>query len=76
MDQSEHGATLWGESIIRTLELNQEKIIALSEKYEGKIIKPGTYCKESSGAIKAMIISLGKTIKKYRPKDMILNYLK
>ena len=66
MDQSEHGATLWGESIIRTLELKPEKIIDLSEKYAGSLIKPVTYCRESSGFIKATVILFGKAMRKYR----------
>lgn len=66
MDLSEHGATLWGESIIRTLELKPEKIIDLSEKYAGSLIKPVTYCRESIEFIKATVILFGKAMRKYR----------
>lgn len=63
MDQSEHGATLWGESIIRTLELPTGKLNELCDKYANKIVKPATYCKDTSGYIKSLIILLYKRLK-------------
>lgn len=66
LDQTEHGATLWGESIIRTLELKTEKIKQLSMKHYGEIVTPMEYCSETSGFVKALGIFIVKKIKNKR----------
>lgn len=63
MDQTEHGATLWGESIIRSLELSEDRLKLLSKQYANKIISPRVYCSDTSGILKAMGIYLVKRIK-------------
>lgn len=63
MDQSEHGATLWGESIIRSLELSASDLNKLSVEYANKIIKPEKYCNDTSGFIKTLSIFCWKRLK-------------
>lgn len=63
LDQSKHGSTLWGESIISSLCMAPQKLDDLSEKYSNKVISPFVYCKDTSGVIKAVTIMIGKKAK-------------
>lgn len=63
MDQGEHGSTLWGESIIKTLGLPVDYLNKLCAKYTDNVVKPFTYCKDTSGFIKSLIILLWKKLK-------------
>ncbi len=63
MNQSRHGGTLWGESMIRTLAMNPEDLKKLSRCFNGQIINPYEYCMRTSGRLKALSIKAGKAIK-------------
>ncbi len=63
MNQSKHGGTLWGESMIQTLPMNPEDLKNLSQSFDGEIIEPYEYCKQTSGHLKALSIKIGKAVK-------------
>lgn len=63
LDQSKHGNTIWGESIIKSLCMDEEALCKLSIKYSEKIISPYQYCRDTSGLAKATLIYMGKKMK-------------
>lgn len=68
LNQSTHGHTLWGESIIVSLCMLPQRLDSLSRRYTGKIVSPFIYCRDTSGVLKAMIIFVGKKVKSLKQK--------
>lgn len=66
VDENRHGYTVYGASIEKILVMSEEKLDALCDYYDGKIIKPSHFCAKTSGPIKAISISFYRTLKKLK----------
>ena len=62
--EKRHGYTIWGECMIKTLTMDEGKLIELCSIFEGKCIKPVFYALKSIGIRKTTILLLKKTIRK------------
>lgn len=65
MNQSKHGETIWGDSIIYVLSHPYEELIKLSRYFSNSIIEPRTFSLKTVGLWKTVLISVGKKFKKF-----------
>lgn len=68
MNQSKHGSTIWGDSIIYVLSHSYAKLEELSKKFSGKIIEPWRFSLKTVGLWRTIAISIGKKIKGFLRK--------
>ena len=64
LEEKRHGYTIWCECMIKTLTMDEGKLIELCSIFEGKCIKPVFYALKSIGIRKTTILLLKKTIRK------------
>lgn len=68
INQSKHGSTIWGDSIIFALSHPYFELAELSKRFHGKIIEPWQFSLRTAGLFKTMVIFLGKTVKGFLGK--------